>query len=391
MPLNFPSSPSTNTTYSFNNRTWTYNGNAWALSYGTLNTGVVSEGSNLYFSNARVYANVSQLDYITSSSLSGYATNAQLTSYATTSNVALKANIADLTAANITGTTLNSSIVTSSLTSVGTLGALTVTGNVNSGAISTTGNSTAANYQSTGNVNTGNLRVTTNSTLGTVVSGTWNGTSIATTYTDAKIVAVSNTAPVSVTTAAGTATVGLLISGVSATTYGGSTSIPIITVDTYGRITSASNVSVTSGTTITDDTATNATRYLTLTASSSGSISTANVSTTKLFFNPSTGLLTSTDYNSSSDERLKKNIKTVENAVEKISALRGVTFDWKEGNSKGIGLIAQEVKNVLPDVVTTDENGFMGIKYTNIIGILVEAIKDQQEQINTLKKQIEKL
>jgi hypothetical protein len=192
MPLNFPSSPTPSTTYTFNNKTWTYNGNAWALTTGgSLNTSVVPEGSNLYFSNARVYSNVSQLGYITSSSLSGYATNAQLTSYATTSNVALKANIADLTAANITGTTLNATIVSSSLTSVGTLGSLTVTNNVNSGAILTTGNSTAANYQSTGNVNTGNLRVTTNSTLGTVVSGTWNGASITTAYTDAKVTSVN--------------------------------------------------------------------------------------------------------------------------------------------------------------------------------------------------------
>lgn len=201
MPLNFPSAPTLNTTYSFNSKTWTYTGNAWALSTGgSLNTSVVPEGSNLYFSNARVYSNVSQLGYITSSSLSGYATNTQLGSYATnaqlalyatTSNVALKANIADLTAANITGTTLNSSIVNSSLTSVGTLGSLTVTNNVNSGAILTTGNSTAANYQSTGNVNTGNLRVTTNSTLGTVVSGTWNGASITTAYTDAKVTSVN--------------------------------------------------------------------------------------------------------------------------------------------------------------------------------------------------------
>jgi len=333
MALNFPSSPNVNATYTFSNKTWTYNGNAWALSYGTLNTGVVSEGSNLYFSNARAIA------AITNTSLSN----------------------------------------------------ITVTNNVTSGASLTTGNSTAANYQSTGNVNSGNLRVTTNSSLGTVVSGTWNGTSISTTYTDAKIVAVSNTAPVSVTTSSGTATVSLLSSGVSATTYGGSTAIPVLTVDTYGRVTSASNVSVTSGTTITDDTTTNATRYITLTSSSSGSISTANVSTSKLFFNPSTGLLTSTDYNSSSDKRLKRNIKTVENAVETITALRGVTFDWKEGSTKGIGLIAQEVEKIIPEVVNTDEDGYKGIKYTNIIGILVEAIKEQQEQINNLKKQIEKL
>lgn len=66
-----------------------------------LTTANVTEVTNLYFTNARVYSNVTQLGYITSSSLSGYATNTQLTSYATTSNLALKANVVDLTTANI--------------------------------------------------------------------------------------------------------------------------------------------------------------------------------------------------------------------------------------------------------------------------------------------------
>jgi hypothetical protein len=140
---------------------------------------------------------------------------------------------------------------------------------------------------------------------------------------------------------------------------------------------------------VTDDTSTNATRYPILANGSSGNI-TESVSSSKLFFNPSTGLLTSTDYNSSSDKRLKVNIKTVNNALDTVSSLRGVTFDWKEGGGKSIGLIAQEVQEILPEVVMTDDNGYLGIKYTNIIGILVEAIKDQQEQIDTLRKQIEK-
>ena len=97
MALNFPSSPNVNATYTFSDKTWTYNGNAWVLSYGTLNTGVVSEGSSLYFTNARVYANVTQLGYITSSSLSGYATNAQLGSYATNAQLASYATNAQLT------------------------------------------------------------------------------------------------------------------------------------------------------------------------------------------------------------------------------------------------------------------------------------------------------
>jgi hypothetical protein len=70
-----------------------------------LTTANVTELTNLYFTNARVYSNVTQLGYITSSSLSGYATNTQLTSYATTSNLALKANVIDLTTANVSEVT----------------------------------------------------------------------------------------------------------------------------------------------------------------------------------------------------------------------------------------------------------------------------------------------
>lgn len=141
---------------------------------------------------------------------------------------------------------------------------------------------------------------------------------------------------------------------------------------------------------VSDDTTTNATRYPIFANGTSGAI-VEQVSSTKLFFNPSTGLLTSTDYNSSSDKRLKKNIKTLDSALNTVSSLRGVTFEWKEGGGKSIGLIAQEVKEVVPDIVVADDNGYLGIKYTNIIGLLVEAIKEQQDQINTLKKQIEKL
>jgi hypothetical protein len=68
---------------------------------GILTTANVAEVTNLYFTNARVYTNVTQLGYITNSSLSGYATNSQLTFYATTSNVVLKANIADLKTSNV--------------------------------------------------------------------------------------------------------------------------------------------------------------------------------------------------------------------------------------------------------------------------------------------------
>ena len=111
MALNFPSTPSANTTYTFNNKTWTYNGNVWTLSYGTLNTGVVPEGSNQYFTNARARASITvsgsgtydpNTGVITISQSSNYGdSNVALLGYATNANVALKANTADLKTANV--------------------------------------------------------------------------------------------------------------------------------------------------------------------------------------------------------------------------------------------------------------------------------------------------
>jgi hypothetical protein len=85
-----------------------------------------------------------------------------------------------------------------------------------------------------------------------------------------------------------------------------------------------------------------------------------------------------------SDERLKSNIKTIENALEKVSKLRGVSFD--KNGEKGIGVIAQEVQEVLPEVVQDGE--YLSVAYGNIVGLLIEAIKEQQEQIEDLKKRL---
>jgi hypothetical protein len=137
--------------------------------------------------------------------------------------------------------------------------------------------------------------------------------------------------------------------------------------------------------TVVDDTSTNTTYYPMLAQGTSGNTA-PKVSSTKLTFNPSSGLLTSTDYNSSSDKRLKKNVKTVTGALATVDALRGVSFEWKEGSAKAIGMIAQEVQEVIPDVVTTDDNGYMGIKYTNVIGVLVEAIKELKADFEAYKK-----
>lgn len=93
----------------------------------------------------------------------------------------------------------------------------------------------------------------------------------------------------------------------------------------------------------------------------------------------------------SSDERLKENVHTIENALEKVSALRGVTFDFKEDKQKQIGFIAQEVEEVIPEAVGERPDGYKGVAYGNLVGLLVEAIKEQQDQINQLKATVEEL
>ena len=374
MALNFPSSPNVNATYTFSDKTWTYNGNAWTLSYGTLNTGVVSEGSNLYFTNARVYANVTQIGYITSSSLTGYATNAQLSSFATTAN------------------SLSQFASTTSL-QLATL----ISDETGSGAL-VFATSPALVTPALGTPSSGNL---TNCTFPTFNQNTTGSAATLTTSRNINGVAFNGSVDITVTAAAGTLSGATLASGVTAsslTSFGNSPTLVTPNLGTPSAVVltnasgtaSALTANIANFINVTDDTTTNASRYIIFANGTSGAI-TEQVSSTKLFFNPSTGLLTSTDYNSSSDKRLKKNIKTIENALDKVIALRGVSFDWKEGSAKAIGLIAQETEKVLPEIVSQDENGFLGIKYNNLIGVLVEAIKDQQEQINILKKQIEKL
>jgi CubicO group peptidase (beta-lactamase class C family) len=94
-----------------------------------------------------------------------------------------------------------------------------------------------------------------------------------------------------------------------------------------------------------------------------------------------------------SDKRAKKSIVQLSNALEKVMKLRSVTFKWKEYESKNksIGLIAQEVEKVFPELVyTNNENGMKGIHYAELTSVLIEAIKEQQAQIAGLSKIIGK-
>ena len=96
----------------------------------------------------------------------------------------------------------------------------------------------------------------------------------------------------------------------------------------------------------------------------------------------------------SSDERLKDNIELISNPIEKVQSLKGVTWNWNENADElqqslpNVGVIAQDVEKVLPELVTDRDNGFKGVDYAKLTGLLIEAIKDQQKQIDELKSKL---
>ena len=100
----------------------------------------------------------------------------------------------------------------------------------------------------------------------------------------------------------------------------------------------------------------------------------------------------------SSDRRLKENISNIPNALDKVNQLNGVTFDWTEAYMKqhggedgyfvkknDTGLIAQDVEQVLPEIVRSNKDGYLGVQYDKVVGLLVEAIKELKHEIEFLK------
>ena len=106
------------------------------------------------------------------------------------------------------------------------------------------------------------------------------------------------------------------------------------------------------------------------------------------------GTLTQNSTQVPSDIRLKKNITPIDNALSLVDSLKGVHFDWRKDDKKAIGFIAQEVEEVLPELVSevselhNREEKHKTVDYQSVIPVLVEAIKEQQRQIEALQAQI---
>jgi hypothetical protein len=97
----------------------------------------------------------------------------------------------------------------------------------------------------------------------------------------------------------------------------------------------------------------------------------------------------------SSDERLKDNIEVIESSLDKVGEIRGITFNWNEDSpewakerGRDVGVIAQEVQKVLPEIVVERTNGYLGVDYKRLIPLLIESIKELKQEVEDLKKKV---
>ena len=101
------------------------------------------------------------------------------------------------------------------------------------------------------------------------------------------------------------------------------------------------------------------------------------------------GTVQAGDFNSTSDAKLKTNVETITSPLEKLNQIDGVTFNWISDNKPSIGVIADTVEKVLPELVTSDDP--KTVNYNGLIGLLIEAVKEQQVQITELKSKLDSL
>jgi len=177
---------------------------------------------------------------------------------------------------------------------------------------------------------------------------------------------------------------------------------------------------------VSDQTSSASTFYPLITTSTSGDLSSANVSTTKMTFQPSTGklnLLGAQVSNSNtsgtltvtggvgvtgamyvggeivayaaSDIKLKENISKIDNSLEKLSKISGYQYHWNkiaqemypERTTLDVGVLAQEVKEIIPSAVVEREDGYLAVKYDKLIPLLIEAVKALKAEIEDMKRE----
>jgi hypothetical protein len=283
-------------------------------------------------------------------------------------------------------------------------GALTVTGNITgpiratNGVVSGSSQITYASISSIpAGIVSGAAQVTPLLPTGTIsgssqVVGSAITTNTVTVGTTAIALGGTSTTITGLTSVTSTAFVGALTGNAStATTLATSRAINGVNFDGSAAITVTAAAGTLSGATLASGvTASSLTSVGTLTSLTvSGATATGALTVTGAV--TATGDITAFF---TSDKRHKNNIQTISNAVLKVKQLNGVTWEWNDDvnevtkTTPKTGLIAQEVQQVLPQVVIERADGFLALDYSKMVGLLVEAIKEQQIQIDQLKAQI---
>jgi hypothetical protein len=346
-----------------------------------LTTANVAELTNLYFTNARAYSNATQI---------GYATN---------SNVALKANVADLKTANVAE--LTNLYYTDVRVYANTSPLLALKANVADLKTANVAELTNLYYTDTrvqSNVNTFLSGTSTKTISGSVnITGNLNVTGNVTTFTS-NTIELSDTIIYLATNNSGDVQD---IGFVGNFTNPGYQHTGLVRDASDGTWKLFANVQTEpSNNTLDFTTATySALRLGAITATTgtfTGNVTVGNVNSTGGTFSglvnavdiAATGNVTSPYFYSQSDINLKKDITPIENPIDIINLLDGFWFKWKNNDSQSIGLIAQYVEKILPMLVGTAPDGSKTVLYNGIIALLIEGMKAQQKQIDELKSKI---
>lgn len=150
-----------------------------------------------------------------------------------------------------------------------------------------------------------------------------------------------------------------------------------------GYVANNSNLALMTNDTTTD----NNQRYI-LFAANTGVLVETYISDTKLYYNPSTGTLNATNFNSLSDQEFKKDVIYIEDATATLKNVDGVGFTWVETGKKSYGVIAQELEKILPELVDGTEQ--KSVNYSGLIAFLINAVKELDKRVSEIENNINK-
>jgi hypothetical protein len=149
-----------------------------------------------------------------------------------------------------------------------------------------------------------------------------------------------------------------------------------VTAGTYAKVTVDAKGRVTTGASLASSDVTGALGYTP--ANKAGESFTGSISVS--------GTITATsDITAYSDETLKSDIRTISGALDLVTSMRGVTFTRNDTGLRGLGLVAQELAAVIPEAVLAHDNGLLSVAYGNLVGVLIEAVKDLAGKVERLE------